>query len=167
MLTPFIILVLLAAPWGLALLISGRENALLNRQKYACWGLGLAFIFFFIGHFVKTQGMVEMLPAWIPWRVVIIYVTGVLELIIGFMLFVPSLQKVAAKLAIVIFVLFFPANIYAAINYIGLGGHQWGPIYLFIRAPLQIILIGWAWFLCINNRSGLKSQTDKPVKNKN
>lgn len=61
----------------------------------------------------------------------------------------PRYQFIAAKLAIVIFVIFFPANIYAALNSTGLGGHQWGPVYLIIRGPLQLILIAWAYFLCI------------------
>ena len=51
--------------------------------------------------------------------------------------------------------MFFPANIYAAFNSIGLGGHQWGPIYLLIRAPLQIILIAWAYFLCVKTHSSV------------
>jgi len=50
---------------------------------------------------------------------------------------------------VLVFVVFFPANIYAALQGVGLGGHQWGAIYLLIRAPLQLILIAWAYFLCI------------------
>jgi hypothetical protein len=32
-------------------------------------------------------------------------------------------------------------GVYAAANSLGMGGHQWGPIYLLIRAPLQLLLI--------------------------
>jgi uncharacterized membrane protein len=42
-------------------------------------------------------------------------------------------------------VVFFPANIYAAIKGNGLGEHQWRLIYLLIREPLQQILIVWAY----------------------
>ncbi|SGY97130.1 Putative uncharacterized protein [Moritella viscosa] len=118
-------------------------------NKYACWGLGLTFIFFFIGHIVKTEGMVEMLPPWVPFKVTLIYFTGALELLVGIALFKSKFQIMAAKLGIFIFVIFFPANIYAALNSVGLGGHQWGSVYLLIRAPLQIILIAWAYFLCV------------------
>jgi uncharacterized membrane protein len=89
-------------------------------------GLGIAFIFFSIGHVVNAEGMVEMLPAWVPLRLSIIYFTGVLELFIGLALFFPKYQINAAKAAVVVFIIFFPANIYAAINGVGLGGHQWG-----------------------------------------
>ncbi|MEM8844448.1 MAG: hypothetical protein AAGB35_05325 [Pseudomonadota bacterium] len=151
MTTPIIILILLTSPLLVAFIISKLAKNKLNIKKFACWGLGLTFIFFSIGHFVKTDGMVEMLPSWFPFRLEIIYVTGVLELVIGITLFFSSLQRKAAISAIAVFVLFFSSNIYAALNGVGLGGHQWGPVYLFIRTPLQLILIAWAYYLCIKN----------------
>ncbi|MFA0813788.1 DoxX family protein [Microbulbifer epialgicus] len=135
----------------------------LDVGKYASWGLGLAFIFFSIGHFVKTEGMVEMLPTWIPYRLEIVLLTGVLELLVGISLFLSKHQKGAAKFAIIILITFFPANIYSAINGIGLGGHQWGPIYLLIRTPLQIILIAWAYVLCIKSYKKVLNWQDKSI----
>lgn len=149
MLTPIIILMLLSTPLIVAYIGSRFGSLAFNQHKYACWGLGLAFVFFSIGHVIKTSGMVEMLPPVIPFKEVLIYFTGGIELLVGLALFKPHLQKIASQSAIVIFVLFFPANVYAALNSVGLGGHQWGPEYLLIRIPLQIILISWAYFLCI------------------
>jgi len=149
--TPIIILLILSSPLGIAFAYAKFRGEPVDINKYACWGLGLAFIFFFIGHIVKTDGMVEMLPSWVPFKVSLIYFTGALELIVGIALFKPNLQPIAAKIGILIFVLFFPANIYAALNSVGLGGHQWGAVYLLIRTPLQIILIAWAYFLCVKN----------------
>lgn len=149
MLTPIIILCLLSLPLLIAFLISRLRDIELNIHKYACLGLGITFIFFFIGHIVKTDEMIQMLPVWLPMRTVIIYITGILELVVGIALFIPRIQIAASKLAILIFIAFFPANVYAALNSIGVGGHQWGPVYLFIRTPLQIILIAWTYYLCV------------------
>ncbi|RUO34840.1 hypothetical protein [Aliidiomarina soli] len=149
MITPIIILCLLSSPLLVAFIVSRFTNSELAVRKYACWGLGIAFIYFFIGHLVETEGMVQMLPEWVPLRVQLIYVTGLIELAIGGALFIPKYQKVAAKVAILVFIVFFPANVYAALNGVGLGGHQWGPEYLLIRAPLQVLLIAWAYFLCV------------------
>ncbi|WKD51267.1 DoxX family protein [Microbulbifer spongiae] len=149
MVTPTIILLQLFSPFGLAFVYSNSRNNSLNFKKYAYWRLGIAFIFFFVGHLVKTEGMVEMLPSWVPFRLATVYLTGLIELLIGVALFMPKYQILAARLAIVIFVGFFPANIYTALNGTGLGGHQWGPIYLLARGPLQIILIVRAYFICI------------------
>ncbi|AWF81169.1 hypothetical protein BTJ40_10255 [Microbulbifer sp. A4B17] len=151
MTTPIIILSLLCSPLLVAFLFSKVTKAPLHVGSCAFWGLGLAFIFFSIGHFVKTEGMIQMLPSWAPYRGGIIYLTGMLELLVGILLFLPKWQKNAAKVAIVILIAFFPANIYSALNSVGLGGHQWGAIYLLIRAPLQIILVVWAYFLCVKS----------------
>ncbi|WP_188747677.1 DoxX family protein [Marinobacterium zhoushanense] len=153
MITPVIILCLLSSPLLVAFIISTANGRKLATRKYACWGLGVAFIYFFVGHIVKTDGMIEMLPAWVPLRLQLIYATGVLELAIGVALFIPRYQTIAAKSAILVFVVFFPANVYAALNGVGLGGHQWGPVYLWIRAPLQILLIAWAYYLCLENHN--------------
>lgn len=153
MVTPIIILLILSSPLGFAFIYSRLRAVPVDINKYACWGLGLAFIFFFIGHIVKVNEMTEMLPLWLPFKVELVYFTGAIELLVGIALFAPRFKLVAAKLGIVIFIVFFPANIYAALNSIGPGGHQWGPVYLLIRTPLQIALIAWAYFLCIKNNN--------------
>jgi len=158
MTTPITILILLSCPLFFAFLISKIKGTSLNVRKYALWGLGVCFIFFSIGHAVKVDGMVQMLPPWVPFRLPLIYLTGVLELIIGIALFISKFQVNAAKAAIMVLIVFFPANIYSAVNATGLGGHQWGPIYLLIRLPLQLILIAWAYFLCIKDHNKLSQQ---------
>lgn len=149
MLSPIIILSLLILPLSVAFIISRFTGINLDIRKLACWGLGITFIYFCIGHFVKTDGMAEMLPEWVPLRLQLIYVTGLIELAIAVALFIPKYQKIASKIAILVFIVFFPANVYAALNGVGLGGHQWGAEYLLIRAPLQVILIAWAYYLCV------------------
>ncbi|MCG7540986.1 hypothetical protein [Pseudoalteromonas sp. OF7H-1] len=149
MVTPIIIILLLCSPLLLGIIYSKVRGVKVETTKLACWGLGIAFMFFFIGHIVKAQGMVEMLPSWVPYRLPLVYFTGVIELVVAILLFIPKYQLSTAKAAIAIFILFFPANVYAALNSVGLGGHQWGPVYLLIRAPLQIILIVWAYFMCV------------------
>lgn len=153
MTTPIIILFLLTSPLITAFAASKIKNTELHVRQFSCWGLGIAFIFFSIGHFIRTEGMVEMLPLWVPFRLSIIYLTGALELLIGVALFLPKHQINSAKAAIFVFIIFFPANIYSAINSIGLGGHQWGSVYFLIRLPLQLILIAWAYYLCIKGHN--------------
>lgn len=153
MIIPIIVLILLVTPLLLAYLVARKRSLAPDISKFACWGLGACFLFFSLGHFVQTEGMIEMLPPWIPFRSAIIYLTGIVELLIGTALFMQAYQQPAARLAILILVAFFPANIYAAFHGIGPGGHQWGPIYLLIRAPLHLILIAWAYYLCIKSTS--------------
>ncbi len=154
MITPLIILSILASPLAIAFAFSILKAQPLDVHKYARWGLACTFVFFSIGHLVKTQGMVDMLPVWLPQRLTLVYLTGLLELLVAVGLLIPQWQSRASTAAILILVTFFPANVYAAFNAVGLGGHQWGPSYLWIRTPLQAVLIGWAYFLCIKPSEG-------------
>lgn len=50
-------------------------------------------------------------------------------------------------------ILVFPANIYAALNRVDMGGHEWGPMYLLARVPLRLLLIGWAYWFAVRPRA--------------
>ncbi|MGQ9426392.1 DoxX family protein [Gilvimarinus sp. F26214L] len=146
MTTPAIILGLLFLPGLVGLILCHLRNAPPDFPRWAFTGLGLSFLFFALGHFARTTAMVAMLPPWVPARELLIYATGVLEVVIGLALFSRRYGHLAASAALVVLVTFFPANIYAAWNQVGMGGHEWGPVYLLIRAPLQMLLIAWADF---------------------
>ena len=155
MTTPLIIIAILLTPALLAAAIGSvmRQPALYRLGGLV--GLSAAFAFFAVGHFVMTEGMIEMLPTFVPQRHLLVYVTGVVEAALAIALLVPSWRQTTGKICIGVLILFFPANIYAALNGIGLGGHQWGPIYLLIRTPLQLFLIAWAyWFAVRESYSG-------------
>jgi len=115
----------------------------------AAWGLGLLFLFTASGHFVQTQPMVQMLPSWVPAREALVYITGVLEIVIGLGFFSARWRRAAGWAAAVVLVGFFPANIYAAIQHVPMGGHAWGPAYLLIRAPLQLFILGWVYYFVL------------------
>ena len=152
MLISIIIIGLISFPLFIAFLITKIKNTALDVKKYSCWGLAMAFLFFFTLHLVNAQIIIDELPHWIQYRNAIVYSACIVELAIALSLFFDKLQVLAAQCAIAIFMLIFPINIYFAFDSIGFGGHQWGPIYLFIRGPMQLILIAWAYYLCIKIR---------------
>jgi uncharacterized membrane protein len=149
MTTPLIILLLMIFPWAVNRTVQAWTKSKLDARTTAAWGLGLVFLFTSLGHFVQTQAMVLMLPAWVPARLPLVYLTGILELVIALGFFIPRWRVLAAWVAVIVLVLFFPANIYAAFAYVPMGGHAWGPVYLLIRAPLQLAIIAWAYFWLI------------------
>jgi uncharacterized membrane protein len=104
------------------------------------------------GHFVQTDGMSQMLPPWVPMRVPVILATGVLEIAIAAALLVPRLARPTGIFLIVYLVLIFPSNVYAALVRAPMGGHAMGPKYLWVRAPLQLLLIAWTWWFAVKRR---------------
>jgi uncharacterized membrane protein len=93
--------------------------------------------------------MAGMLPSWVPGRKAIVLVTGVLELAGAAGLLIPGFARLAGGALIVFLVLVFPANVFAALNRIDLGGHGAGPMYLLVRIPFQLLLIGWTYWFAV------------------
>jgi uncharacterized membrane protein len=92
-------------------------------------------------HFTMTDSLAAMVPPIFPAPVLLVYATGVAELVFaGLLLFrsSPLLGWVLTGL----FVALLPANVYSAVAEVGLGGN--GSAYLWFRIPLQLLFIGWA-----------------------
>ena len=148
MITPLIVVSILLVPLLGAWKLGGPDKARLG----GVLGISSAFAFFGIGHFAQTDAMVAMLPDIVPARRPLVLLTGVLELAIAIGFLLPKTRNIAGLAAIGVLIGFFPANIYAAVNHTGLGGHVWGPEYLMIRLPLQILLIAWTWTFIVRSR---------------
>jgi uncharacterized membrane protein len=149
MLTPIIMLALMLAPYLVAAMLNRVADRRFDLRNAAAIGLGILFIFTGIGHFAQTEPMVQMLPSWVPGRVLLVYLSGILEFAIAAGFFIPRLRRVTGLAAALVLILFFPINVYAAFNHVPMGGHAWGPIYLLIRAPLQAIILVWVYWFTI------------------
>jgi uncharacterized membrane protein len=149
MTTPIVMLILMLAPYLVFRLLSMAMHRDFDARRAASIGLTLLFIFTGVGHFIETEPMSQMLPSWVPARVFIIYLTGILEFGIAIGFLFGKFRYFTGWVAAAVLVLFFPGNIYAAINHIPMGGHAWGPVYLLIRAPLQAVIILWVYWFTI------------------
>ena len=147
LMTLLVLFLLLTLPYLILTLIGKWFPRLkLTPPMRARVGLSLFFMFTSIGHFIRTEAMAEMLPATIPYRVELIYVTGVLELLGAIGVWIPRLTKLTGLLLILMLLGFLPANIYSAFNRVEFGGHGAGPLYLLVRVPFQLFTIWWTYF---------------------
>ncbi|WP_406672501.1 hypothetical protein [Natronospira sp.] len=161
MTTPIIMLVLIITPWLIARGISGAMRSDFDARSAAAIGLSILFMFTGIGHFAQTELMVQMIPTWVPVRVFLVYVTGILEFVIAVGFLIPKCRRFTGWAAAAILILFFPANVHAAINHVPMGGHAWGPVYLLVRAPLQAVILFWVYWFTIR-QPGTALQADAP-----
>lgn len=145
--TLLVLLLLLALPYFI-LSIAGKWNSRLRiaPPKRARVGVTLFFLFASLGHFARTEAMAEMLPAAVPYRIAIIYVTGVLEVLGAIGVWIPRLTRLVGLLLIIMLIGLLPANIYSAFNRVDFGGHGTGPAYLLVRVPFQLFAICWTYF---------------------
>ena len=150
MTTLVIMLLLLAGPTvGNALIGQATGRSPLGATTAGCLGIALVFCFAGIGHFVRTEAMAAMMPPWMPGRVAIVYATGVLEFVVAMAVLVPRTRLAAGVAILLLLIVFLPVNVYAALNRVGMGGHEWGPVYLVVRVPVQLLLIGWVWWYAV------------------
>jgi uncharacterized membrane protein len=142
-----LLLLLLVAPY-LVLTLAGRWVGVLNVAPAvrARVGLTLFFLFTALGHFVRAEEMAEMVPPPITYRLELIYVTGVLELLGAAGVWVPRLTRLAGLCLILMLIAILPANIYSALHRVDFGGHAAGPAYLLVRVPFQFFVIWWTYF---------------------
>ena len=147
--TPVILLILMTAPYLVLRTLNMITERGFDVRGAGALGLALLFIVTGIGHFTDTAAMAQMLPSWIPVRVAIVYITGVLEFAIAAGFLFNKTRRITGWIAVTILVLFLPANVYAAIQRVPMGGHALGPVYLLIRVPLQLIILAWVYWFTI------------------
>jgi uncharacterized membrane protein len=109
------------------------------------WVLGIAFIAAGIFHFVRPDFYTKIMPPYLPWHLELVYVSGVAETLLGIMVLIPKSRRLGAWGLIALLIAVFPANIHMALNPQAFPGIS--PALLWLRLPLQFVLIAWAyWF---------------------
>jgi uncharacterized membrane protein len=110
--------------------------------------LGLiAVIFVAAGvlHFVRPRVYARIIPPFFPFPLALVYISGVAEVLGGLGVLAPSLRVWAGFWLIALLVAVFPANLYMALapEKAGMGI---APVWLWLRLPLQFVLIAWVWW---------------------
>ena len=102
-----LLLFLLTVPYFyFTLLIGGLRS---RSTKYpSSVGLSVFLAFTAIGHFIRIDEMLAMLPPWVPYRTPIIYLTGVLELMGTIGVWCPGLTRLTNLCLILLLISFLP-----------------------------------------------------------
>ena len=106
--------------------------------------LGLAYVLAGINHFINPAFYLDIMPPYLPWHGPLVFLSGVAEVALGALVLVPRWSALAAWGLILLLVAVFPANLHMALNperYPDIA-----PMALWLRLPLQGVLILWAWW---------------------
>ncbi len=98
-------------------------------------------------HFVADDVFARIVPPVLPFPYVIVWITGLIEIILAIGLLCPHFRKNAGIAFAPYLLAVLPANIYMAVADIPLGENMASPTALWIRVALQfplIALILWA-----------------------
>ena len=107
----------------------------------------LAALFMFAGamHFVIPAAYASIIPDWVPYPVEMVYVTGLAEIAGGLGLLIERLRRAAALGLIGLLVAVFPANVHMLQDAIAADASSLYQMLLFLRLPLQPLLIVWVY----------------------
>jgi uncharacterized membrane protein len=141
-----LVLIVLLAAW-LVFRAAGAAgvHVLASWQHSALYPLAVRFVFTATAHFNKMKhDLAKMIPWSFPRPLLIVYITGVLEVLGAAGLLLPQSRRLAGVCLIALLVGMFIANVNAAQRGVTLRGKPSTPLWL--RAPMQILFIALLWW---------------------
>lgn len=116
-------------------------------KRVFCGLLATAICLAGVTHFTMTDSYAAIVPAYLPMPTEIVYISGVVEILLGLGLLAPATRRKAAWGLIALLVAVLPANINQAMHNIQPPGLEMSPTMLWVRLPMQLVLIAWAWWM--------------------
>lgn len=99
-------------------------------------------VFAGVMHFVNADFFLKVMPPYIPLPLQMVYVSGIIEIVLGTTLLIPRFKRLAGWGIVGLLIAVFPANIHVY-------QHQdlipAPPLVHFLRLVLQAFLIWWAF----------------------
>ncbi len=112
---------------------------------------GLMFILAGINHFLKPEFYLPMMPPYIPYHELMVILSGIAEIVLGLLLFIPRFSRLAAWGLIALLIAVFPANLHMALH-----PEQFPDVPqlgLWFRLPIQGVMLWWAWLYTRKDRN--------------
>lgn len=109
-------------------------------------GLSVVLVGAGILHFVIPRSYQRIVPRFLGHAPFLVAASGVVELLAGALVAVPRTRRLGAGVAFLLFIVVWPANVQMAID-AGRPDAGLSALITWLRVPLQIPLLVWAWRL--------------------
>ena len=103
----------------------------------------MSFMYVLIGirHFTNPQYFLDIMPPQLPFKLFLVYLTGLIEIVGGAAILLPKTRKAGAYLLIFLLISVFPANIYLYVSETPQSLIGISKMDALLRMPFQIPLI--------------------------
>ncbi|MCA9604834.1 MAG: DoxX family protein [Myxococcales bacterium] len=104
--------------------------------------MGALYVAAGVNHFVNEAFYVAIMPPWIPWHRAMVAISGVAEILLGILVWIPKTRRIGGWGVVALLVAVFPANLHMALAAPGtFDAPAWA---LWARLPVQALLVAWA-----------------------
>ncbi|MFZ3005976.1 MAG: DoxX family protein [Phenylobacterium sp.] len=110
------------------------------------WVLAVIYIGVGIVHLRSAPGFLSIMPAWVPYPLEVVLITGVCEILGGFGLLIPRLRWISGVMLALYAVGVYPANLHHAFGDVTVGGLPSSWWYHGPRLAFQPVFVWWALF---------------------
>lgn len=153
------LLYILSGVFIISSIIIRLRKGVFNHSLSGRIAMSLMLLLTATGHFIFPKGMAMMIPDLVPYKIFMVYLTGILEIMAAIGLITNRYSRITSVFLIIFFIIILPANINAALNNVGIRtGDNTGPgiEYLYFRIPMQILFILWTYLFGLKlNRNNI------------
>ncbi len=116
-------------------------------KRILLWVMALAYVLAGFNHLMNPDFYVAIMPPGLPDPEWLNVLSGLAEIVLGVYLLEPRTRVLAAWGIIALLIAVFPANLYVALENVGVGGPGTGAgAANYVRLPFQALLMVWAWW---------------------
>ncbi len=108
---------------------------------------GLAFIMIGVSHFREPNKFVEIIPAFLPFPLMLVYISGAMEIVGGIAIIYPDTRMLAGRFIALFLIAVYPANLYMWTHDIAFNGTRFDTQGHILRLVAQLLLIVAALYL--------------------
>ncbi len=108
--------------------------------------LAAVMVYAGVMHFRDPEPFAGIVPKYLPAHRTLVLISGFFEIMGGVGLLVPPTRRAAAWGLVALYVAVFPANVNMAVHDVPINGQHFAPWLLWLRLPLQAVLIAWAYW---------------------
>lgn len=98
-----------------------------------------------VRHFTHPDFYVQIIPPQLPLPIVLVYLSGAIEIFLGLLLVPTKTRRISAWGIIALLIAVFPANIHMWLADIHIDGKQLPAWFHAVRIPFQFLLMWWAY----------------------
>ena len=113
-------------------------------KYFSLMAMGVFYISIGISHFTSPIWYVQIVPPYLPYKLELVYISGLFEILFGGMLFFKKTRFLAGWGLILFLIAVYPANIYLAQT--NGAAMNTTPLIAWGRLPVQFIFIGLAYW---------------------